>query len=80
LIAVRNGQRTGAVQLLHAANTPPIYNVAEINVRDKGAYEKALAEALELIKAGGAKYFAGGFDKTHTSLDLRWRQRPAGPG
>jgi uncharacterized protein (DUF1330 family) len=60
----------GAVQLLHAADTPLIYNVAEINVRDKAAYEKALPEALELIKAGGAKYLAGGFDKTHTRMGM----------
>jgi hypothetical protein len=32
----------GAVQLLHAAGSPPLFTVAEINVKDRAAYEKDL--------------------------------------
>jgi len=36
----------GVSRLLRAAEGPPVYSVAEINVRDKAAYEKALPEAM----------------------------------
>jgi len=49
----------GASQFLRAAEGPPVYSVAEINVRDKVAYEKALPEAMNFIKEGGGKYLAG---------------------
>jgi uncharacterized protein (DUF1330 family) len=60
----------GASQFLSAAEGPPVYSVAEINVRDKAAYEKALPEAMSFIKEGGGKYLAGGFDKTHTRTGM----------
>ena len=53
----------GAVQLLHAAGSPPLYTVAEINVKDRAAYEKELPAVLKVIKDGGGEYLAGGFDK-----------------
>ena len=58
----------GAVQLLHAASGPPIYAVAEINVKDKESYNKILPKALEMIKNGGGTYVAGGYDKTKTII------------
>ena len=58
----------GAVQLLHAASSPPIYAVAEINVKDKESYNKILPKALEMIKNGGGTYVAGGYDKTKTII------------
>ena len=60
----------GVSQLLRAAEGPPVYSVAEINVRDRAAYEKALPEAMNFIKEGGGKYLAGGFDKTHTRMGM----------
>jgi uncharacterized protein (DUF1330 family) len=54
----------GAVQVLHAAGSPPAYFVAEINVKDRAAYEKELPAVLKMIKEGGGEYVAGGFDKT----------------
>jgi len=53
----------GAVQLLHAAGNPPFYTVAEINVKDRAAYEKELPAVLKVIKEGGGEYLTGGFDK-----------------
>ena len=60
----------GASQFLRAAEGPPVYSVAEINVRDKAAYEKALPEAMNFIKEGGGKYLAGGFDKATTRMGM----------
>ena len=60
----------GASQLLRAAESPPVYSVAEINVRDKAAYDKALPEAMNFIKEGGGKYLAGGFDKAHARVGM----------
>jgi hypothetical protein len=60
----------GASQLLRAADGPQVYSVAEINVRDKAAYEKALPEAMNFIKEGGGKYVAGGFDKATTRTGM----------
>jgi uncharacterized protein (DUF1330 family) len=57
----------GAVQLLHAQTTPPAYNVAMINVKDEEGYKKDfLPEAQKMIKEGGGKYIAGGWNKTTT--------------
>jgi uncharacterized protein (DUF1330 family) len=60
----------GASQFLRAAEGPPVYSVAEINVRDKAAYEKVLPEAMNFIKEGGGKYLAGGFDKATTRMGM----------
>jgi uncharacterized protein (DUF1330 family) len=60
----------GASQFLRAAEGPPVYSAAEINVRDKAAYEKALPEAMNFIKEGGGKYLAGGFDKATTRMGM----------
>ncbi len=60
----------GASQLLRAADGPTVYSVAEINVRDKAAYEKALPEAMNFIKEGGGKYVAGGFGKATTRTGM----------
>ena len=55
----------GAVQLLHAQTTPPAYTVAMINVKDEEGYKKDfLPEAQKMIKEGGGKYIAGGWNKT----------------
>jgi uncharacterized protein (DUF1330 family) len=59
----------GAVQLLHAQTTPPAYTVAMINVKDEDGYKKDfLPEAQKMIKEGGGKYIAGGWNKT-TPMD-----------
>ncbi|HWW34977.1 MAG TPA: DUF1330 domain-containing protein [Xanthobacteraceae bacterium] len=59
----------GAVQLLHAQTTPPAYTVAMINVKDEEGYKKDfLPEAQKMIKEGGGKYIAGGWNKT-TPMD-----------
>ncbi|MGA8653341.1 MAG: DUF1330 domain-containing protein [Xanthobacteraceae bacterium] len=53
-----------AIQTLHAQAKPPVYMVAEINVRDKAGYEKDfLPPVLKNIKENGGTYLAGGFDK-----------------
>ena len=57
----------GAVQLLHAQTAPPSYNVAMINVKDEEGYKKDfLPAAQKMIKEGGGKYIAGGWNKTTT--------------
>ena len=57
----------GAVQLLHAQTTPPAYTVAMINVKDEEGYKKDfLPEAQKMIKEGGGKYIAGGWNN-HTN-------------
>ena len=53
---------------IYAQATAPIYAVAEINVKDKDSYDKILPKALDLIKAGGGKYVAGGYNKTKTII------------
>ena len=59
----------GAVQLLHAQTTPPAYTVPMINVKDEEGYKKDfLPEAQKMIKEGGGKYTAGGWNKT-TPMD-----------
>jgi uncharacterized protein (DUF1330 family) len=59
----------GAVQLLHAQTTPPAYTVAMIIVKDEEGYKKDfLPEAQKMIKEGGGKYIAGGWNKT-TPMD-----------
>ena len=42
----------GASQLLRAAESPPVYSVAEINVRDKAAYGGS-ARRLEFPSGDG---------------------------
>ena len=49
---------------IYAQATTPIYAVAEINVKDKDGYDKVLPKALDLIKNGGGKYVAGGYNKS----------------
>ena len=53
---------------IYAQATAPIYAVAEINVKDKDNYDKILPKALEIIKSGGGKYVAGGYNKTKTFI------------
>ena len=53
----------GAIHGLHAAGSPPVYSIAEINVKDRAAYEKELPAVLKAIKDGGGVYIAGGFDR-----------------
>jgi uncharacterized protein (DUF1330 family) len=56
-----------AVELLHAQTTPPAFSVAMINVKDEEGYKKEfLPEAQKMIKEGGGKYIAGGWNKTIT--------------
>jgi uncharacterized protein (DUF1330 family) len=55
----------GTVQMLHAQAKPLAYALAEIAVKDEDAYKKDfLPEAQRIIKQGGGKYLAGGFNKT----------------
>ena len=53
---------------IYAQATAPIYAVAEINVKDKDSYDKILPKALDMIKAGGGKYVAGGYNKTKSII------------
>jgi hypothetical protein len=53
----------GAIHGLPAAGSPPVYSIAEINVKDRAAYEKELPAVLKAIKDGGGLYIAGGFDR-----------------
>jgi uncharacterized protein (DUF1330 family) len=53
----------GTNSVLHAQAKPPLYTIAEINVKDRSAYEKELPAVLTVIKDGGGVYLAGGFDK-----------------
>ena len=59
----------GAITALHAQNNAPYYLVAEINVKDKTAYE---ASGVDKVRDGmmndGAKLIAGGYNKA-TALD-----------
>jgi uncharacterized protein (DUF1330 family) len=55
----------GTVQMLHAQAKPLAYALAEIVVKDEDGYKKDfLPEAQRVIKEGGGKYLAGGFNKT----------------
>jgi uncharacterized protein (DUF1330 family) len=55
----------GTVQMLHAQAKPLAYTLAEIAVKDEDSYKKDfLPEAQRIIKQGGGKYLAGGFNKT----------------
>jgi uncharacterized protein (DUF1330 family) len=53
---------------IYAQSNVPIYAVAEINVKDKDGYDKVLPMALDLIKAGGGKYIAGGYNKSKSIM------------
>src|ERR1700758_2123898 len=53
---------------IYAQATTPIYAVAEINVKDKDSYDKILPKALDMIRAGGGKYVAGGYNKTKSVI------------
>jgi len=53
---------------IYAQATTPIYAVAEINVKDKDGYDKVLPKALDLIKNGGGKYVAGGYNKSKSII------------
>ena len=59
----------GAISALHAQSSVPYYLVAEINVKDKTAYE---ASGVDKVRDGimkdGAKLIAGGYNKA-TALD-----------
>jgi uncharacterized protein (DUF1330 family) len=55
----------GTAQMLHAQAKPLAYTLAEIAVKDEDGYKKDfLPEAQRIIKEGGGKYLAGGFNKT----------------
>lgn len=55
----------GAVELLHAQSKPPAFLVAEIAVKDQEGYEKNFLNwAQKDISDHGAKYLAGGYNKT----------------
>ena len=53
---------------IYAQAATPIYAVAEINVKDKDGYDKVLPKALDLIKNGGGKYVAGGYNKSKSII------------
>ena len=53
---------------IYAQATTPVYSVAEINVKDKDGYDKVLPKALDMIKNGGGKYVAGGYNKTKSFI------------
>lgn len=49
----------GAIQSLHAQAKPPVYYVAEIDVKDPEAYGKEYApKAQAMIKAAGGRFLA----------------------
>jgi uncharacterized protein (DUF1330 family) len=60
----------GAISALHAQNNAPYYLVAEINVKDKTAYEASGVDKVrDGMKANGtAKLIAGGYNKA-TAVD-----------
>src|SRR5258708_23910102 len=50
---------TGAIQSLHAQAKPPVYYVAEIDVKDPEAYGKEYSpKAQAMIKAAGGRFLA----------------------
>jgi len=54
----------GAVQLLHAAGSPPVYLIVMVDVKDQDGYTKDfLPKAQANIKEHGGKYLGGGFNK-----------------
>ena len=57
----------GAISALHAQSGTPYYEVGEINVTDQPAYEASgVVELRDAIKASGAKFVAGGYNKTQS--------------
>jgi uncharacterized protein (DUF1330 family) len=51
-----------------AQTNAPVYEVTEINVTDKTAYEASgVAKVRDGIKANGGKIIAGGYDKASAS-------------
>ena len=57
----------GAISALHAQSGTPYYQVTEINVTDQAAYEASgVVELRDAIKASGAKFVAGGYNKTQS--------------
>jgi uncharacterized protein (DUF1330 family) len=66
----------GAVQLLHAAGSPPVYLIAMVDVKDQDGYAKDfLPKAVPIIKDSGGEYIAGGMNKT-TSTNATGMQPP----
>ena len=66
----------GAVQLLHAAGSPPVYLIAMVDVKDQDGYTKDfLPKAVPIIKDSGGEYIAGGMNKT-TSTNATGMQPP----
>jgi hypothetical protein len=53
-----------AVQVVHAAGTPPAYVIGEINVKDQDGYKNLSTCGTEGYWAAGGKYVAGGFNKS----------------
>jgi hypothetical protein len=49
-----------AVQVVHAAGTPPAYVIGEINVKDQDGYKNLSTCGTEGYWAAGGKYVAGG--------------------
>ena len=64
-LVVGFGLGTVAVHGLHAQAKPPVYLIAEIDVKNLDAYLKEYApKAQELIKASGGRLLAAGQDVT----------------
>jgi uncharacterized protein (DUF1330 family) len=65
MIATSIAVGAGAVQLLHAAGTPPAYFIAMANVKDQDGYVKDfLPKIQQVMKETGGEYVAGGMNKT----------------
>ena len=65
MIATSIAVGAGAVQLLHAAGSPPAYFIAMANVKDQDGYVKDfLPKIQQVMKETGGEYVAGGMNKT----------------
>ena len=65
MIATSIAVGAGAVQLLHAAGSPPAYFIAMANVKDQDGYVKDfLPKIQQAMKETGGEYVAGGMNKT----------------
>ena len=64
MIATSIAVGAGAVQLLHAAGSPPAYFIAMANVKDQDGYVKDfLPKIQQVMKETGGEYVAGGMNK-----------------
>ena len=65
MIATSIAVGASAVQLLHAAGSPPAYFIAMANVKDQDGYVKDfLPKIQQAMKETGGDYVAGGMNKT----------------